>query len=126
LVGYKLVASELLASLQNVEGKSGLEFALVHCGIFMDFFCYPRQTYLKAGFPLVVDLDHSIAALPGNGDKKVVFTHTFDVAASVVAMLALEAGKWEEHMYVVGEKLSWKEIVQLVEDAKGKTFPLYI
>jgi hypothetical protein len=127
LVAYKLAASALLASLQappndedgasNGKGKKALEFCLIHCGIFLDFFCWSKSTYLKAGFPLVVDLDNDVAAIPGTGEEKVVFTHTWDTAKFVVAVLGLD--RWEKDVYVVGEKMSWKDVAQNVETAKG-------
>lgn len=114
LVAFKLAASNLLRS-------TNLEYTLFHCGMFMDFYGWPRDTYLKNDFPLVIDLENNVAALPGTGETPCAFTHTFDIAEFVVSALGME--NWPEHMYMFGEKLSWKEVVEVVEDVKGKHSP---
>lgn len=66
----------------------------------------------------ILDLEHNAAIIPGDGDNKVVFTHTKDVGAYVAAALELEA--WNEASFIVGEKLSLNDIVGIAEEVKGR------
>lgn len=70
--------------------------------------------------PLVVDMAANAAAIPGSGDVPVVFTHTFDIARFIPALLTLP--KWEKESYIIGDKVTWNEFLQIVEEAKGVKF----
>ena len=118
---FPLVANKLAAS--NALKGTNLEWTLVHNGFFLDFYANPAahrgvKSYINP-FPLVLDIPHNIAAMPGDGSVKNVFTHTTDVAKFVVAALSLSS--WPRDMFVVGDKLSWMEMVKLVEEIKGQS-----
>ena len=113
LVAFKLAAAKLLKTTK-------LEYTLFHCGFFLDFFGHPKISNLKDAFPLVVDVENDVAAIPGDGEAMCVFTHTNDVAKFVVK--ALEMGQWPEHLFMSGDRKTLNEVVGLAEDVKGKTW----
>jgi hypothetical protein len=47
----------------------------------------------------------------------VVFTHTFDVAQYVAALIGEE--KWNDRSIIIGDKLTWNDLVSLAETTKG-------
>lgn len=69
---------------------------------------------------VVVDVANNAAAIPGSGDVPVAFTHSVDVAKFVIASLTLP--KWEPKTYLVGDNLTWNQLVELAEDIKGTRF----
>lgn len=105
--------------LKAVESTS-LEYTAVLIGYFLDFFVLPRVKSYLDPLPIVLDVANNAAAIPGSGSVPVVFTHTFDVARFTVALLTLP--KWEKESYVIGDRLTWNEFLDLVEEAKGVKF----
>ncbi|PIG88671.1 hypothetical protein AARAC_000514, partial [Aspergillus arachidicola] len=109
----KLLAAEKLRS-------SGLEYTLVSNGFFMDYYGLPKvKSYLQP-FVFAVDIANNTAAIPGSGNVPVVFTHTFDVAQYVAALIGEE--KWNERSIIIGDKLTWNDLVSLAETTKGTKF----
>ncbi|KAK6826422.1 hypothetical protein RU639_005437 [Aspergillus parasiticus] len=99
---------------------SGLEYTLVSNGFFMDYYGLPKvKSYLQP-FVFAVDIANSTAAIPGSGNVPVVFTHTFDVAQYVAALIGEE--KWNERSIIIGDKLTWNDLVSLAETTKGTKF----
>ncbi|ETS73721.1 hypothetical protein PFICI_14667 [Pestalotiopsis fici W106-1] len=109
----------LQARLQAVEAlkRSGLEFTLFYPGWFMDFYGLPHIESEMGPFPFAVDIENKAAVIPGSGNVPVVFTYTPDIAKMVVASLDLE--KWPEHSYIIGDKMTFNELLALVEEVKG-------
>lgn len=106
-------------SLKALEATS-LEWAVVHNGTFLDYFAPPS---LKTHHPhsvIVVDMDHNAAGIPGDGSEPVTLTYTFDVARFVVAALDLEL--WPRELRVVGDELTFNELVAIAEEVKGVKF----
>jgi hypothetical protein len=99
--------------------KTSLEWTAIYNGYFLDYFTPGLPTYVQS-FPTVVDVDNNAAGIPGSGDYPVNFTYTFDIAKYTVATLSLE--KWEKEYFVVGDTVSWNELVVLAEKAKGVKF----
>jgi hypothetical protein len=64
-----------------------------------------------------VDIANNVAAIPGTGDVPIVFTHTFDVAKFVAALVGVP--DWSERSTVIGDKKSWNEFVAIAEEVKG-------
>ncbi|KAF4763546.1 hypothetical protein HAV15_000578 [Penicillium sp. str.  len=109
----KLLAAEKLKS-------SGLEYTLVSNGFFMDYYGLPKvKSYLQP-FVFAVDIANSTAAIPGSGNVPVAFTHTLDVAKYVAALIGEE--KWNERSIIIGDKLTWNDLVSLAETTKGAKF----
>jgi nucleoside-diphosphate-sugar epimerase len=97
--------------------KSSLEYTLFYVGYFLDFWGYPRVKSYQRQNLIVVDIEYNRAAIPGDGNTPVTFTHTFDVAEFVAASLDLPS--WEKESYVIGESVTWNEFLRLAEEVKG-------
>ncbi|OLN93245.1 Isoflavone reductase IRL 2-like protein [Colletotrichum chlorophyti] len=113
-VPHKLRAKTLLKETKD------LEYTLIHNGFFLDYWGLPAVKSNMTPFTLVVDIPGNAASIPGSGNTPVAFTHTTDVAKYVAAALDLE--KWEPETYIVADKVTWNEFVQLAEAAKGTKF----
>jgi nucleoside-diphosphate-sugar epimerase len=125
-IPYPRSAIDILPPLEHyfdaitVLRTSGLIWAEVHNGIFLDYFGMPKvKTHLSPNV-IAIDLAHNMAAIPGDGNIPVTFTYTFDLARFLVAALDLET--WPETMKVVGDTVTWNEFVKLAEEAKGAKF----
>ncbi|KEY73216.1 hypothetical protein S7711_04180 [Stachybotrys chartarum IBT 7711] len=68
---------------------------------------------------VVVDVQNDVAAIPGNGNTPVTFTHTSDIGRFVAASLDLK--RWDHVGYIAGDKVTWKQLVDLVQEVKGST-----
>ncbi|KAH6957331.1 hypothetical protein DER45DRAFT_524823 [Fusarium avenaceum] len=101
--------------------RDGLEWTVVHNGIFLDYFFPPTgmKTHYDHG-TIVVDMLNKAAGIPGTGDEPIVFTYTFDVAKFVIAALDLKT--WPEELRILGTKLTFNELVRLGEKARGEKF----
>ena len=67
---------------------------------------------------LIVDLENNKAAIPGEGNTKLVFTHTSTIAAFVAASLDLET--WPEETFIEGDRKTINEVVAIAEKVKGE------
>ncbi|KAF5695375.1 hypothetical protein FDENT_458 [Fusarium denticulatum] len=108
-------------SLKALEATD-LEWAVVHNGIFMDYY-FPRT--LKSHYnhnTLVVDIPNHAAAIPGTGNERLTLTSIHDSARFVVAALGLS--EWPRELRVVGDTVTYNELVRLAEDALGVTFDI--
>ncbi|OAA75955.1 nmrA-like family protein [Akanthomyces lecanii RCEF 1005] len=99
--------------------KTDLEWAVVANGVFMDYFSPSLKSYLKP-WTIIVDIENKSAAIPGSGNDLVTFTYSFDVAKFVVAALSLD--KWPREMRVIGDTMTWNEVLRLAEEARGTKF----
>ncbi|KAK1478158.1 hypothetical protein CABS01_03460 [Colletotrichum abscissum] len=70
---------------------------------------------------MVVDVVNSKAGIPGSGDVPVAMTFTSDLAKFVATALTLP--KWEQETYLTGDKLTWNQLVELIEAVKGVKSP---
>ncbi|KAJ3532106.1 hypothetical protein NM208_g8588 [Fusarium decemcellulare] len=99
---------------------TNLEWAVVHNGTFLDYyFSSSAKSHYNNG-TLVVDMPNAAAGIPGTGDEHVTFTYTFDVARFVVA--ALDLPSWPRELRIVGDTLTYNELVKLAEAARGVKF----
>ncbi|KAI8629882.1 hypothetical protein F5Y19DRAFT_62410 [Xylariaceae sp. FL1651] len=104
----------------ELKQATNLETTYVVNGMFMDYWGLPAVKSHVAPITMAIDILNNKAAIPGDGESPVAFTHTTDVAKLVVAMLDLE--KWEPQTYIIGDRITWNEFLQLAEDAKGTSF----
>lgn len=65
-------------------------------------------------------MEHNAAGIPGDGNTPVTLTYTFDVARFVAAALDLEA--WPRELRVVGDEVTFNELVAMAEEAKSVKF----
>ena len=105
--------------------KSGLEYTQFQNGVFMNYFASGTKGigYLYP-FKFVVDVENCTATLPGMGDSVIAFTAADDVGAFVAASLDLP--QWPKYSNMVGEKLSYNEVVAIAEKIKGTHLFIYI
>ncbi|GME39309.1 phosphoserine aminotransferase [Neofusicoccum parvum] len=90
--------------------------------MFMDYYGMPHlKTHLRA-LVAFIDVEHRKAAIPGDGNAKVVFTLTGDLAKFVVALLDLPTEKWPRSAMVVGDRLTLNELVEMAEKIVGNKF----
>ncbi|KAH0424289.1 nmra-like family protein [Colletotrichum camelliae] len=97
-----------------------LEYAVVHNGFFLDYWAPQAEKSNMTPFTLFIDIPNDSAAIPGSGNVRSAFTHTRDVAKFVAA--ALDLKKWDNDLFIVGDKVTWNEFLKLAEDAKGTKF----
>lgn len=88
----------------------------------MDYFSPSLKSYLKP-WTIIIDIENKSAAIPGSGNDLVTFTYSFDVAKFVVAALSLD--KWPREMRVIGDTMTWNEVLRLAEEARGLHFPIH-
>ncbi|KAM0190118.1 hypothetical protein ACHAPI_009630 [Fusarium lateritium] len=122
IASYFPVAQAKLNIIAALEATSSLEYTVVLNGYFADYWVTPKVKSYQDPLPLVVDIANNFAAIPGSGNELVTFTHTFDVAHFVAALLG--ASKWDKESYIIGDKVSWNQFVQYAEEAKGVKFTI--
>ena len=66
-----------------------------------------------------IDIPGNTAAIPGDGNMPVVFTHTSDMGKFVAASLDLKG--WAHVSVVIGDKVTMNEVVKMAEEAKGES-----
>ncbi|KAF4415001.1 hypothetical protein F53441_14677 [Fusarium austroafricanum] len=122
IASYFPIAQAKLNTIAALEATSTLEYSAVLNGYFADYWVLPKVKSYQDPLPLVVDIANNIAAIPGSGNELVTFTHTFDVARFVAALI--DAPKWDKESYIIGDKVSWNQFVQYAEEAKGVKFTI--
>ncbi|KAF5980166.1 isoflavone reductase like P3 [Fusarium coicis] len=71
------------------------------------------KTYLDP-LTIVLHIPARKAAIPRNPDQHLVFTYTKDIAKFTAKLLTLD--KWDPVSYIIGDRLTWKEFMQLTEE----------
>ena len=69
-----------------------------------------------------VDIEACVATIPGTGEELVAWTHTTDVANLVSRAISMQPGTWKEHSWIVGDKVTFHQILAAAEKARGKRF----
>ncbi|KAH8701510.1 hypothetical protein BGW36DRAFT_414534 [Talaromyces proteolyticus] len=100
--------------------SSPLSFTSYICGFFLDYYGYPYAPTYLSPMHIVLDMENAKAAIPGNGEVPVVFTHSKDVGKFVAA--SLELREWPEKAFMVGDKVTLNELLRQAEHATGKRF----
>ncbi|KAK4032304.1 hypothetical protein C8A01DRAFT_20609, partial [Parachaetomium inaequale] len=105
----------------KLRSTTSLEYTFVSNGFFLDYYGMPKvKSYLQKPFVFAVDVANNTAAIPGSGDVPIVFTHTFDVAKFVAALVG--APDWPERSIIIGDKKTWNDFVAIAEEVKGVKF----
>lgn len=69
-------------------------------------------------FTWAMDIYGRRAAIPGDGEQLMSLTHTVDLARYVVKLLEVaeeDGGQWDEWSIIVGEDISFNELLKLAE-----------
>ncbi|RAH72544.1 uncharacterized protein BO66DRAFT_427032 [Aspergillus aculeatinus CBS 121060] len=100
-----------------------LNFTRVIPGFFMDYWGMPHvRTHLQPGV-FGIDVPNGRAAIPGDGNDRLCMTYTYDMARFVVRLLEeVDAAEWPEFSVVVGDVVTYNELLGLVEDIRGRKF----
>ena len=108
--------------IDNAEAlkKTDLQWTRVVNGFFLDYWGMPfLKTYLNP-FPWAVDVANGKAtAIPGTGNEVLSMTYSFDLARFIVKLL--EKPDWPEFSALVGEDVTFNQIVQWAEQARGES-----
>lgn len=70
--------------------------------------------------PFLIDIKKRTALIPGDGSQKVVFTNIRDIGKFVAA--SLDLGQWDPDSWIIGDKKSYAEVVDLAESITGANF----
>ena len=108
--------------MQELRKYATLEWTLFHTGYFLDYFGQPwAPTHMPSEVPFI-DIEACQATIPGTGEELVAWTHTIDVAKFVGRAIAMQPGTWKEHSWIVGDKVSFHQILAAAEQARGVRF----
>jgi nucleoside-diphosphate-sugar epimerase len=69
-----------------------------------------------------VDIEACQATIPGTGEELVAWAHTTDVAKFVSRAISMEPGTWKEHSWIVGDKVTFHDILAAAEKARSVKF----
>ncbi|KAF3919596.1 hypothetical protein ABW20_dc0103516 [Dactylellina cionopaga] len=100
--------------------NTSLEYTSWLNGQFADSLLVPHLKSYSLAIPYGLDIAKNVAAIPGSGNVPFTLTYTFDLAKFVAASLSLP--KWETKTYVSNDRLTWNELLAIVEDIKGVKF----
>jgi uncharacterized protein YbjT (DUF2867 family) len=120
---YAISGYGLKAPVWDAVKASGLEYTRFINGLWLNIWGLgsPRnETEALAGYtgpPFLIDLKARTALIPGDGSQKVVFTNMRDIGKFVAASLDLP--HWQPDSRIVGDKLSYEEVVTLAERITG-------
>jgi hypothetical protein len=101
----------------ELKKTKNLEYTVFHNGFFSDYYGMPNIKSYLTPFTLIMDAQNNVAGIPGSGDNPVVFTRSSDVAKFVAASLDLD--KWDPVFTIIGDRVTWNDVLKLVEAAKG-------
>ncbi|KNG86930.1 hypothetical protein ANOM_005363 [Aspergillus nomiae NRRL 13137] len=108
-----------LAATHAVE-ESSLEYTRVVNGLFLDYYGLPHwRSHLKP-WVNAVNVAGKWAVLPGDGTSKVNFITSQDMARFVARLMDLS--EWPPVSFIAGQTASFKDILQLAENARGERF----
>ncbi|KAF9869241.1 hypothetical protein CkaCkLH20_13286 [Colletotrichum karsti] len=108
-----------LKTIERLE-KGGLEYTLVHTGLFLDYLAWPVVPSDLEIQSLIVNLRRNRAVIPGSGNTHIAWAHTRDVASFTVALLDFK--DWDKRYFSFADRLTPRELVQLCEKIKGVKF----
>lgn len=104
--------------------SSGLEYTRFTNGLWMNVWgpgCIRDEKEALAGYEgpaFAIDLRAGTATFPGDGSQKVVLTTIQDIGRFVAA--SLELPKWQPESRIVGDKLSFIDVADLVKTICGR------
>ncbi|KAL4752094.1 hypothetical protein BDW72DRAFT_202655 [Aspergillus terricola var. indicus] len=115
-IKYFLDAADLL------KASSTLQFTRVIPGFFMDYWGMPHVKTQLSPMTIAVDLANCEAAIPGDGNDIIAMTYSYDMARFIAHLL--ESEKWEEFSVVVGDEVTYNQLVKIGERVRGRKFKL--
>ncbi|KAL3432924.1 pyridoxal phosphate-dependent transferase [Aspergillus tetrazonus] len=113
-IKYFLDAANLL------KASSTLQFTRVIPGFFMDYWGMPHVKTQLSPMTIAVDMANCEAAIPGDGNDVIAMTYSYDMARFIARLLKSE--KWEEFSVVVGDEITYNQLVKIGERVRGRKF----
>ncbi|KAH7274802.1 hypothetical protein B0J15DRAFT_556637 [Fusarium solani] len=113
---YKIEAFKKLQS-------TGMESTRFMIGFLMDYYGAPAELPPVLPLAVVLDIENNKAALPVTGDDKVTLTHSETIGKFVAASLDLK--EWPEKSWIIGDTLTWREALGLVESTRKIKFDVH-
>ncbi|PYH91823.1 NAD(P)-binding protein [Aspergillus ellipticus CBS 707.79] len=114
-IQYWLDAAEMLH-----KSTTSLKYTRVVPGFFMDYWGMPRVRSNLQQHVFGIDIANCRAAIPGDGNDTLCMTYTYDMAKLLVRLLELE--DWAEFSVVVGDEITYNQLLELAEEARGRKF----
>ncbi|KAJ5579973.1 uncharacterized protein N7459_005958 [Penicillium hispanicum] len=99
--------------------SSSLAYTRVIPGFFMDYWGMPHVPTNLAPHTFGISIASRTAAIPGDGNDVICMTYTYDLAAYMVKLLDLN--KWPEFSVVVGDEVTYNQLLRMAEDITGKS-----
>lgn len=109
-----------LDRLQAIPDAECLEWTVVSNGIFLDYFGMPNMPTTLRSACFIVDMQHEMIAIPGDGNTVVTLTTTRDVARHVTGLLKLPLGSWPQEYHIAGDRITLNEFVNLTKIITGR------
>lgn len=99
--------------------SSTLEYTRVIPGFFMDYWGIPHVKSHLQPLTFGIDISSGTAAIPGDGENLICMTYTHDLALYLVKVLDLD--KWPEFSVIVGDQVTYNEILGMAEEFTGES-----
>ncbi|KAL4868699.1 hypothetical protein BDV12DRAFT_185747 [Aspergillus spectabilis] len=104
----------------NLLRKTNLQFTRVIPGFFMDYWGMPHVKTNIEHVTFAVDIVNCEAVIPGDGNDVVGMTYTYDMAEFIAELLEVE--EWEEFSVVVGDEVTFNQLLEIGEEVRGRKF----
>ncbi|VUC27797.1 unnamed protein product [Clonostachys rosea] len=116
---FNPLAKYTFEAIEELE-KTSLEYTRIANGWFLDYFGMPYWKTTLHPWINVLNMEQRWAVIPSDGSAKATFITTQDMAKFLARMMDLE--KWTKVTLIVGETLSFKDLLQLAEEVRGSKF----
>ncbi|GCB18895.1 isoflavone reductase homolog P3 [Aspergillus awamori] len=100
--------------------KTKLQYTRVCPGVLMDYWGMPRVRTNIHQHVIGIDVANCWAGIPGDGNDTMSVTYSYDLAAYIVKLLDLD--EWPEFSVFAGDDVTYNELLELAEEARGKKF----
>ncbi|KAA8650842.1 uncharacterized protein ATNIH1004_003531 [Aspergillus tanneri] len=100
--------------------KTDLEYTRVVNGFFLDYYGVPHWPSHLKPWITSISVAGKWAVIPGDGTSKANFITTQDTAKFVARLMDLS--KWPKLSSIVGEALTFVELVEIAEKVRGEKF----
>lgn len=84
----------------------------------MDYWGMPHVKTNLQPYRFGIDISSRTAAIPGDGNDVMCMTYTYDMAQYMIK--ALDLDEWPEFSIVVGDQITYNQILAIVEKILGE------
>ena len=100
--------------------QGDIEYTRVANGWFLDYYGMPHWKSHLHPWVNVLNMEQRWAAIPGDGSTKAHFVTTQDMGKFVAHLMDLKP--WAKVSSIVGECLTFKQLIEMAEEARGEYF----